>query len=47
VKLAKAKPGVAKAYALHAGREIRVMVEPTGVDDDGAVLLPHEIEVAK
>ena len=32
--IATAKPGVAKAYALQAGREIRVMVEPTEVDDD-------------
>jgi ribonucrease Y len=42
-EIAAAKPGVAKAYALQAGREIRVMVEPTEVDDDGAVLLSHEI----
>jgi ribonucrease Y len=42
-EIASAKPGVAKAYALQAGREIRVIVEPTEVDDDGAVLLSHEI----
>src|SRR5918995_2485984 len=42
-EIATTKPGVAKAYALQAGREIRVMVEPTEVDDDGAVLLSHEI----
>jgi ribonuclease Y len=42
-EIATAKPGVAKAYALQAGREIRVIVEPTEVDDDGAVLLSHEI----
>jgi ribonucrease Y len=42
-EIAMAKPGVAKAYALQAGREIRVMVEPTEVDDDAAVLLSHEI----
>jgi ribonucrease Y len=42
-EIATAKPGVAKAYALQAGREIRVMVEPSEVDDEGAVLLSHEI----
>jgi ribonuclease Y len=42
-EIAAAKQGVAKAYALQAGREIRVMVEPAEVDDDGAVLLSHEI----
>jgi hypothetical protein len=30
-------------YALQAGREIRVMVKPSEVDDDAAVLLSHEI----
>ncbi len=42
-EIASAKQGVAKAYALQAGREIRVIVEPTEVDDDAAVLLSHEI----
>jgi ribonucrease Y len=42
-EIATSKAGVAKAYALQAGREIRVIVEPTEVDDDGAVLLSHEI----
>jgi ribonucrease Y len=42
-EIATGKPGVAKAYALQAGREIRVIVEPTEVDDDGAALLSHEI----
>ena len=42
-EIATAKRGVAKAYALQAGREIRVIVEPSEVDDDGAVLLSHEI----
>jgi ribonuclease Y len=42
-EIASSKRGVAKAYALQAGREIRVIVEPTEVDDDGAVLLSHEI----
>jgi ribonuclease Y len=42
-ELAAAKPGVAKVYALQAGREIRVIVSPTDVDDDEAALLSHEI----
>src|SRR5881394_3699007 len=42
-ELAAGKPGVEKVYALQAGREIRVIVKPTEVDDDGAVLLSHEI----
>jgi ribonucrease Y len=42
-EIASVKPGVAKAYALQAGREIRVIVEPSEVDDDGAALLSHEI----
>jgi ribonuclease Y len=35
--------GVDKVYAMQAGREIRVMVLPGALDDDGAVLLSHEI----
>src|SRR5262249_61230563 len=35
--------GVDKVYAMQAGREIRVMVAPNTLDDDGAVLLSHEI----
>ena len=35
--------GVDKVYAMQAGREIRVMVQPGALDDDGAVLLCHEI----
>src|SRR5215208_2379248 len=42
-EIAMQKTGVEKAYALQAGREIRVMVKPAEIDDDGAVLLSHEI----
>src|SRR5437764_221098 len=42
-ELAAQKTGVEKVYALQAGREIRVIVKPGEVDDDGAVLLSHEI----
>src|SRR5437868_10885882 len=42
-ELAAQKPGVDKVYALQAGREIRVIVRPGDVDDDGAILLSHEI----
>ena len=34
---------VGRVYALEAGREVRVMVKPTEVDDDTAILLSHEI----
>ncbi len=42
-KIASEKKGVERVYAIQAGREIRVMVKPTEVDDDTAVLLSHEI----
>jgi ribonuclease Y len=42
-EIATSKRGVEKAYALQAGREIRVMVKPSEIDDDDAVLLSHEI----
>jgi ribonuclease Y len=41
--LASHHNGVEKVYALQAGREIRVIVKPTEIDDDQAVLLSHEI----
>ena len=42
-ELAGSKRGVEKVYALQAGREIRVIVRPTEVDDESAALLSHEI----
>ncbi|HEV2776431.1 MAG TPA: ribonuclease Y [Solirubrobacteraceae bacterium] len=35
--------GVEKSYAMQAGREIRVIVTPTSIDDDAAMLLSREI----
>ena len=42
-EIAGAHPGVDKVYALQAGRELRVVVSPGALDDDGATLLSHEI----
>ena len=35
--------GVEKAYAIQAGREIRIMVDPAQIDEDRMVLLAREI----
>lgn len=42
-QIATRHDGVDKVYAMQAGREIRVMVVPGTLDDDGAVLLSHSI----
>ncbi len=42
-EIAARHEGVEKVYALQAGREIRVIVKPGEIDDDGAVLLSYEI----
>jgi ribonucrease Y len=42
-EIASRHEGVDKVYALQAGREVRVMVSPGALDDDGATLLSHEI----
>jgi ribonuclease Y len=42
-EIAARKDGVEKVYALQAGREVRVIVKPGEIDDDGAILLSHEI----
>lgn len=43
-KIAMDYEGVDKAYAIQAGREIRVIVNPEILDDDGIVILAHEIK---
>jgi len=42
-KTAMAFPGVEKVYAIQAGREVRVFVEPKIVDDFGALRLAKDI----
>ncbi len=42
-EIASEKAGVKQAYAINAGREVRVMVNATLVTDDEAVLLAREI----
>jgi ribonuclease Y len=42
-ELATRHVGVEKVYAMHAGREIRVIVKPEDVDDTAAALLSHQI----
>ncbi len=44
-KIASTKPGVEKAYALAAGREIRVFVTPTAMNDIEAQALAREIAI--
>jgi ribonucrease Y len=41
--LADSFPGVEKAYAIQAGREVRVVVEPDRVDDAEAVTLARDV----
>ena len=42
-KVASTAPGVTKAYAIQAGREVRIFVTPTEIDDLGMVKLAQEI----
>jgi len=42
-KIASSFDGVEKSYAIQAGREVRIMVKPDSVDDEGMHLLSKEI----
>lgn len=42
-EIAKGFPGVGRAFALQAGREVHVFVEPSKVSDEGALSLSREI----
>jgi ribonuclease Y len=42
-RIAMEFPGVSKAYAIQAGRELRVMVESQMVDDASVVMLSRDI----
>ncbi|MDR2399084.1 MAG: ribonuclease Y [Endomicrobium sp.] len=42
-KVAKEFQGVSLAYAVQAGREVRILVEPENVDDRQAKVLAHDI----
>ncbi len=43
-EIAKSDPKVREAYAIQAGREVRVIVNPTMASDDDVVLLSHSIK---
>jgi ribonuclease Y len=42
-EIATARPGVEKVFAMQAGREVRVMVQPSEVDDLAAQVIAREI----
>ena len=42
-EIAARHTGVDKVYAMHAGREMRVIVKPEEIDDDQAALMSHKI----
>src|SRR5690606_31003766 len=42
-KIAESFDGVKKAYALQAGREVRIMVEPSLLNDDECVVLARKV----
>jgi ribonuclease Y len=45
-EIAQRHEGVERVFAMRAGREVRVVVDPGEVDDERAALLSHEISTA-
>ena len=42
-KIAQSFPGVEKSYAIQAGREIRILVQPDRISDEDSVILSRDI----
>ncbi|MDR3624889.1 MAG: ribonuclease Y [Chlamydiales bacterium] len=42
-EIAHAIPGVEKAYAMQAGKEMRIIVQPDDIDDEGLTLLARDV----
>ena len=42
-EISNAHDGVARTYAMQAGRELHVMVQPEKISDDQSVVLAHDI----
>jgi ribonuclease Y len=45
-QIAARHQGVDRVFAIRAGREVRVVVDPGEVDDDDAALIAHEVAAA-
>ena len=45
-EVAQRQDGVERVFAMRAGREVRVVVDPGRVDDEAAALISHEIAAA-
>ena len=42
-KIANSFKGIAKSYALQAGRELRILVDPDSINDDEAILMARDM----
>ena len=42
-KIANSFKGIAKSYALQAGRELRILVDPDNINDDEAILMARDM----